>query len=446
MKKSLLWLIVLLVCVSMMITITTAETVKKGAVKLTIPVMEGWSCIQPFIDRVGEFEKQTGYAVEYHGFPFFDMLQKEYLEAVSPNPVYDTAMVDHEGIPTLRESGGMLPLNDLIKRDFGDVEKWKSTMYPLINVCEDSDGNILFVPFHANEEYICYQEKLFTDPTEQKNFKAKYGYDLKPPETYQELIEVAQFFTRDTNNDGKIDLWGMIYGGEFRAALFAWFNIATSMGMDGTRLVDDNGEILLKKGTKDYDAALEATQYWYDLIYKYKISPPNTGEIGHAQLWEMWKAGKAAMAQWWWGDYWMNPDFNIAGTGKSIPFPRKEGVTNCGWGSWWTMGIYKSSKNPEAAWEFIKWITSPDIQNAMSEATGQASPTISIAQEQASKGWIAPALLEELSRASYPPSVIENTEVLDKIRTHLGEVLTNAVTPEEAMEAISKDIESIVKK
>jgi multiple sugar transport system substrate-binding protein len=425
---------------------TSAETeaANFAGVKLTIPAMEGWSCIKPIIDRAGEFKSKTGIEVEYNEFPFFDMYEKQYTEAAAQTGAYDTAMVDHEGIPTLRESGAMLPLNDFIKRDFGDVEKWKASMYPVINVCEDAEGNILFIPFHANEEYIAYQENLFNDPAEKEAFKAEYGYDLQPPTSYQQLIDIAKFFTRDTNNDGEIDLWGMTYGGEFRSALFAWFNIATSMGMDGTRYVDDSGNILLREGTKDYEASLAAMQYWYDLLYKYKVVPLNSVEIGHAQVWEMWKKGQIAMSQWWWGDYWTNPDFTLAGPVKSAPFPRNEGVENCGWGSWWTFGIYKSSPNPEAAWEFLKWVISEEMQSAMSEGSGQASPFTAYTQKFAENGWVAPALLEELSRASYPASVPENVQVHETIRTHLGEVLTNAATPSDAMKALSTDIQDIL--
>jgi multiple sugar transport system substrate-binding protein len=421
------------------------EEIVESKGKLTIPVMEGWACIQPFIDRIGEFEEETGYEVEFHGFPLLGLMEKQILEATSPTGIYDAAMLEHEMTPTMRDSGSLLPLNDFIERDFGSVEEWKSMFFPLIEMCQDADGNIFSVPFHTNMQYIIYRDKYFNDPVEKDNFKAEYGYELKPPETYEELIDVAKFFTRDTDSDGATDLWGIIYGGAFQPALYGWFTMATSMGMEGTKFVDDNGEILLKKGSKDYEAALKAFQYWYDLIYKYEVAPTNTVELGHAEIWEMWKADKIAMSQWWWGDYWMNPDLNTAGETKSLQVPHIEGVTNYGWSSWWTMGIFKSSSNPEATWEFIKWITSEEIQNAMSEATGQAAPMISLAEEQANKGWIAPALAEQLKHSTYPPPVKENVEVFEIIRTTLGECLSGSITPQEAVDAVSSGVEDIFK-
>jgi len=46
-------------------------------------------------------------------------------------------------------------------------------------------------------------------PRKRPPFKSKYGYELKFPETWQQFRDAAQFFTRDTNKDGKIDFWGV---------------------------------------------------------------------------------------------------------------------------------------------------------------------------------------------------------------------------------------------
>ena len=45
-------------------------------------------------------------------------------------------------------------------------------------------------------EILYYRKDLFESTAEQKNFKAKYGYDLAPPVTWQQFTDAAEFFTR----------------------------------------------------------------------------------------------------------------------------------------------------------------------------------------------------------------------------------------------------------
>src|ERR1700712_3229134 len=59
------------------------------------------------------------------------------------------------------------------------------------------------------------RKDLWEDETEQKNFKAKYGYELAPPQTWDQVTDMAEFFTRpDKNLLGLTDLrspaWGPI--------------------------------------------------------------------------------------------------------------------------------------------------------------------------------------------------------------------------------------------
>jgi multiple sugar transport system substrate-binding protein len=57
-------------------------------------------------------------------------------------------------------------------------------------------GAWLGPPLYATGVALFYRTDLFNHPDEKKNFKAKYGYDLKVPETYKEFRDIAEFFTR----------------------------------------------------------------------------------------------------------------------------------------------------------------------------------------------------------------------------------------------------------
>jgi len=61
------------------------------------------------------------------------------------------------------------------------------------------EGKTYCIPIFWNSHGLFYRKDLFEDPTEKANFKAKYGYELRVPRTFDELVDVAEFFTRPPN-------------------------------------------------------------------------------------------------------------------------------------------------------------------------------------------------------------------------------------------------------
>jgi len=58
------------------------------------------------------------------------------------------------------------------------------------------DGHLWFIPRHADISSLHYRTDLFNDPEIRKKFKEKYGYDLRPPETWEEFKEIALFLNK----------------------------------------------------------------------------------------------------------------------------------------------------------------------------------------------------------------------------------------------------------
>lgn len=62
-------------------------------------------------------------------------------------------------------------------------------------------GKVYGFPVYPNHMFLFYRKDYFEDPKIRDQFKAKTGKPLKVPETWEECIEVARFFTRDYNPD-----------------------------------------------------------------------------------------------------------------------------------------------------------------------------------------------------------------------------------------------------
>lgn len=83
--------------------------------------------------------------------------------------------------------------HDAVERYTKTYCEWGGKVYAFV---QDGDAAILY-----------YRKDIMNDPTNRKNFKAKYGYELPvPPDTWDQLIDVAEFLNGwDWDNDGKVE-------------------------------------------------------------------------------------------------------------------------------------------------------------------------------------------------------------------------------------------------
>ena len=61
------------------------------------------------------------------------------------------------------------------------------------------DGNLVQLPRHSDVSNLYYMKNLYDDSGNQRNFKAKFGYDLTPPDTWKEVKDHAIFFADPPN-------------------------------------------------------------------------------------------------------------------------------------------------------------------------------------------------------------------------------------------------------
>jgi multiple sugar transport system substrate-binding protein len=61
-------------------------------------------------------------------------------------------------------------------------------------------GKYWAIPAEGDAVGWSYRKDWFEDPAEMEAFKAKYGYDLAPPEDWAQLRDIAEFFHRPDEN------------------------------------------------------------------------------------------------------------------------------------------------------------------------------------------------------------------------------------------------------
>ena len=175
-----------------------------------------------------------------------------------------------------------------------------------------------------------------------------------PDDTWDwaKLVEVAHKLTLDTNGDNKPDQWG-------------FYTETSDMENYWSSLVWQNGgDILAADGKSTVlgsDQAVAGIQFLQDLIWKEKVMPDPAlfAEVGDA-----FEQGKAAMEA---NGSWLVPTHEAAGIQLGIaPLPKGPAGQATSINPTGAV-VFASTKSPDAAWEFVKYLASPAAQTKLME-------------------------------------------------------------------------------
>jgi ABC-type glycerol-3-phosphate transport system substrate-binding protein len=251
------------------------------------------------MDIKPEFEKETGIKVEYNIFPYLGAHDKIKLALATKDDTFDIFQYDSYFATGFNRMEGFQPMDqyiadpnlpDIDPESFVPNSWWPWGKYK---------DQCISVPTLQAIRLFAYRKDLFDDPKEKANFKKQYGYELTPPDTWEQLADVAKFFTRDTDGDGKRDFWGFCGG---FANCPAWDSLADvylsfkpiKMGEERNYYwFDENSSIIF-----DNEKCVKAIQYWAD-AWKWGWLDPGAIKRDYGSIRDLFDAGKTAMTLAW---------------------------------------------------------------------------------------------------------------------------------------------------
>ncbi|MEQ8651670.1 MAG: extracellular solute-binding protein [Kiloniellales bacterium] len=164
--------------------------------------------IKPVADA---FTEASGVKIEYLEVPLGEINQKVLLEAVSKSGAFDIALPATFGIPDLAESGVLVNMDDYALKY--EPEGFKDGS--LYTIGDFYKGSFYGYQTDGDTYLMFYNKPWLDDETEQKGFADKHGYELKVPDTWEELDTMMAWFHRPDK-----DMYG---GALFRTQYFiAW--------------------------------------------------------------------------------------------------------------------------------------------------------------------------------------------------------------------------------
>lgn len=318
---------------------------KSGDKHITVLVEAGSPAFTVAKNTAEEFKKKTGYDVKIESAQYIDVFNKLRAAVASESGAYDVATIDILWLPNLAK--GLLPIDDIVTNEV------KNDLLPEALEGGKYKEKLYGLPAWTDCKILFYRKDLFENPEEKETFKNIYGYDLNPPKNWKEYRDIAKFFTRDTNNDGKIDIYGTsVFGADDGDSVCSWLDHSLQDGAKPVG-VDEKGEVLINK--KSY---VEALQFLSDILNKDKSAPPGALEMSSAETTEMFWNGKLAMMLAWGHFYVPSNDpqkSSVAGkVGTSAMIAGDAGVGSIP-GPWYQI-IPNSSKNQDIAKRYLMFL------------------------------------------------------------------------------------------
>ncbi|BAY63975.1 extracellular solute-binding protein [Calothrix brevissima NIES-22] len=288
-----------------------------------------------------------------------DQQMPKILAAVVGNAPPDLLWYNPTIAGQLVELDAIIPVDEMLAKS-----PVKAEIDPTLFASMEYQGKIWSIPFATNNVGIFYRPSLF-----------KAAGIEKLPQTWEELRQVAQKLTRDSDGDRKIDKYGMLLPlgkGEF--TVFTWLPF---MWSGGGELVSGNVQQAASVNLTDNQGAIAALQLWRDLITdgSAMLSEPERGyEVNNLV------SGKVAMqvtGPWSLGEFQQSGvDFDV------FPIPKQQNPATSIGGE--NLFLFKTtSEQQKAAFQFAEYAVSEAFQTELALGTGYLP--VNVRSRQSSK-------------------------------------------------------------
>ena len=310
---------------------------------------------EPLYARIAEWEKLTGAKVNIiskkNGFE----LDKELKSDIAAGDVKWCVGWNHTSFAP-QYTSLYTDLSKLIPKE--EVDQF----VPATIKASTINGKLEMLPrakFDVSALY--YLKSNYTDDAKKKAFKDKYGYDLAPPATWQQVKDQAIFFSNPPN------FYGTEFAGKEEAINGRFYEMVVA---EGGQYLDSSG-----KPAFNSDAGVRALQFFVDL-YKAKAVPAGTTNYLWDDLGQGFASGTIALDLDWpgWATFFNDPaKSKAAGNVGIVVQPMGSSGKHTGWSGSHGFSVTEACDHKDAAASLVWWLTNDDSQKI--EAANGSLPT-----------------------------------------------------------------------
>jgi ABC-type glycerol-3-phosphate transport system substrate-binding protein len=397
--------------------------------KITVTMLPGvlQELVTPFL---ADFEAENNIEVELALLPFAELRSKVLTELVTGTARYDVVLVselwmgefgDHlEALDAYLKNRALMDPN----YDFEDI-------IPGSLAGGSYQDKQVGIPWRDAARMLFWNREMFND--------AGLG---NPPNTWNELLDMAEKLTRDVDGDGSIDIWGFGLQGE--AGWAASIEFQSVLLSYGASLLNNNAT----KAAFNSPEGVEALAFYTDLIRTNKVAPPECVTWNWDPLITALQQGKIAttVAYSPYAGLMDDPDKSeVVGQIHYALCPKKETTSTIG--AAWQYCIPSKAQNKEAGFKFIQYFTSKDVQLEQTKL-GNSPVRFSVYEnnELASKRRDFEAAKQALATSKRLPPIPELTEIMDIFGRAVNEALTGTKAPVKALADAEESVNKLLQK
>jgi trehalose/maltose transport system substrate-binding protein len=368
-----------------------------------------------------DWAKKTGNKIEYISRPndASATLQQfqQYWAAKSPD--IDVYMVD------VIWQGILAPHAVDLKKYFQEDEL--SKFFPRIIENNTVGGKLVSIPWFTDAGILYYRTDLLE----------KYGYK-EPPQTWEELAEMAKKIQEGERGAGKADFHGFVFEGKASESVtcnaLEWI-----YSFNGGSIIEPDKKVTINN--PNAIKALEVAKGWVGTI-----SPKGVTTYGEEEARNVWQAGNAAFMRNWPYAYALGQDPKSVIAGKFdvtvLPKGGDDGKNAATLGGWQLM-VSAYSKAPDAAADLVKYLASEGQQKKRAIELSQLPtlPALYSDGEILAKNPYYKNMLDVLKNAVARPSTATGADY-NQLSTaffqNVNKVLTGGETPKNGVSQVER--------
>lgn len=378
-----------------------------------------------------EFAERTGITVNFEKVAYPVMHEKlvPQLAAGSGSGAYDVLEVDFYWVYEFARSGWVEDLGPRIEASAGQVSLDRY-IPAMLDIGSAVDGKTFYLPMFAYPMGLIYRTDLVEDEAFRSEYEAATGKELALPDSVEGYVEMAEAVST---------LRPEFYGAAMQAQqvdpiVMEFCNFL--YGLEGSYYNAEMTEPAINN-----EIGVKAAELYARCVNK--AAQPGAASADLNDTMATYSQGRAfSMISYMFMLAAFNNDdeSTVKGVNDITVMPGGRGLT--GSFSW---GLPISSPNPDAGWEFIKWVESPDV--VMARALAGATPTqeAPYANEEFLQKypWMVQAR-DMISTGEGLPAVTKQTQLVEIIGRNLGEIVSGATTAQVGLDAAAEELKELL--
>ena len=293
--------------------------------------------------RLPDFERESGYTVNVHVQLPHPALNAHIDEVFAAGTAaYDVISTHVKYAPA--QQTWLLPLDAHFSDS--DLADFSPALLKLARV----GGALVQIPRNVDARILFYRSDLLTNPEEQARFERQYGRSLRVPQTWDEVRDIATFFTRPP------DLFGFAFPGHSSGLFGTFFELAA---MAGGTLFDEELNPSLNTS-----AGRWALGFLADL-YQQGLTPRDLTATYFDEVSQLFRDGRCALAADWPAYYGLLTDPQTSAVADSFGvalYPVGPAGTRAAYAGGHSFAIPASVKDVDGALALVRFLTSAESQ------------------------------------------------------------------------------------